>query len=119
VIAGSPFLLQVSVTNTGTTNAENVSVVVPLPQEFRGMEILAEWAQLTMDGTPEWKPANWAGIIEQLHHRAILQIPVLPSGRTAQFFIEYPRIEQQGHNVTCVVLVGGQEVARETEHIRP
>ena len=107
------------VTNTGRTNAEDVAIMVPLPQEFRGMEIIGGSAQLAVDGTQDAEPADWEGIIDTLHHRAILKIPVLTAGKTAQFDILYPRIDQQGYDITCVVFVGGQEVARETERIVP
>jgi len=119
VIAGERFLLHVNVTNTGATNAENVLILVPLPQELRGIEFRAGSLQLAMDGTSEGQPADWVQNIEAPTFRAALQIPMLPAGKTAHYQILYPRIDQQGHNITCVVLVGGQEVTRETEHIRP
>ena len=119
VIADNPFTLQIRVTNTGTTNAEDVAVLVPLPQEFRGQIIEAGWEQLAIDGASEGRPADWNAVVESLHHRVTLRVPVLSAGKTARLLILYPRIDQQGHNITCVVLVGGQEVTRETQNIQP
>jgi len=119
VVAGLPFLLHVNVTNTGTTHAEEVTVLVPLPQELRSMEFKAAAIQLTMDGTSEGQPPNWVQNIDGATFRATLHIPVLSAGKTAQFLILYPRIDQQGYNITCIALVGGQEITRETQHIRP
>ena len=119
VVAGLPFLLHVNVTNTGTTHAEEVTVLVPLPQELRSMEFKAAAIQLAMDGTSEGQPPNWVQNIDGATFRATLHIPVLSAGKTAQFLILYPRIDQQGYNITCIALVGGQEITRETQHIRP
>ena len=119
VAAGSAFLLQVRVANTGTTDAKNVAMLVPLPQEFRGQEINAGWEQLATTGETEGKPADWQGNIETLSHRATLQIPVLAAGKTAQFWVLYPTIGSQGYDITCIVLVDRQEVARKTQQIKP
>ena len=93
--------------------------LVPLPQEFRGQTIDAGWEQLTMVGESEGKPSDWDGKIDLHNHRAILQVPALTAGKTAQFLIKYPTIGMQGHTITCTVLVEGQQVAQRTERIVP
>jgi hypothetical protein len=116
---GKPFIAQIYVTNAGTTDAKNVYMLVPLPQEYRGKEINAGWGQLTSEFMFEGTPDDWLGQIDEVNHRAVLRIPVISPGKTAQFAIEYLSIDQQGHEITCTVFAEGQEVTRGTQLIKP
>jgi len=109
---GQPCLFFVRITNTGMTEARNIMALIPLPPELRGQ---------TIGGEPsaEGKLSGWvAGIVES-RHLAVLQVPSLPAGKTAEFQMEYPTIDRQGHTITCSLHVDGQPVAEETLRIVP
>ena len=117
LVAGNP-VFQIRVANTGTINARNVLVVIPLPPALRNQDVNAGWMLTAVDGTAEWKPGGWDGRIDESNHRAQLQIPTLLSGDTALFVLEYPRTNQ-GYDISCSVYVDGQRVIEESQRMMP
>ena len=106
-----------SIANTGTTDARNVRILIPLPLELRGQAFRAGWDQASDGSIEEPRPHDWS--TNDINHQAVLEIPVLSAGKTALFFVEYPSIGQQGHSITCLVYVDGQRVTEEQQWIMP
>jgi len=112
VQSGQPFQFYVRINNTGTTAAKNVRAYIQLPPEFRGQPVGGE-------PSAEGKLSGWVAGIRESQNIAELQVPTLAAGRTAEFTLEYPSIDQQGHTITCTVFADGQQVAQETQRIAP
>jgi hypothetical protein len=126
ITPGQPFRFYIRLTNTGTTDASNVTLLVPLPEEFRGRRIDADWstdwetlAVERRSPTSEGKPAGWEVGIDNRGHQAALQIPLLSPGKTAYLLIEYPDIDSRGHNITCTVYAGEERITQGSQQIVP
>ena len=124
---GNDFRFYVRVANTGTTDARDVQVLVQLPEEFRNRDIEADWNTdwnlLAVEGrNPSMsagKPSGWSAGIDKVSNRAALLVPTFSPGSVVYFLLEYPTIGAQGHNITCTVIAGGQQIAQESRRITP
>lgn len=112
VQAGQPFQFYVRINNTGVTEARNIKAYIQLPQEFRGQHIGGE-------PSAEGKLNGWVAGIHEVQHIAELQVPMLAAGRTAEFQLEYPSIDQRGHTITCTVFADGQRITQESRRLEP
>ena len=110
----------VRVANTGTSDAQNVILLVPLPDELRGRTIDADWSTdwnlLAVEGRDPslaGKPADWLVRQDSTNrHLVMVQAPTLSAGKEFYLLLEYPVIDRVEYNVSCTVYVEGQPVER-------
>jgi len=126
LVPNPSFRFYVRVTNTGTTDARDVIVFVPLPEALRGQNLSADystdWNLLAVENrkiSTEGKPAGWVIGIDKPGNRAVLRMPVFSAGSTAYFLLEYPTIGPGGYNITCTVYADGQVVTQESRQMMP
>ena len=126
IVQGQPFRFYVRVTNTGTIDANNVTVLVQLPEEFRDRTIAADWSTdwnlLAVEGrepSTAGKPTGWTTGQDKVGNQAALLIPTFSSGSTAFFLLEYPPIGPQGYNIVCTVVADETLIGRESRRIAP
>ena len=119
---GNPLLIRIRITNTGTTDAKNVGAYIPLPSEFLITSFRSFSDPLTMDGeppTPPDKPKNLAVGFIPGQQQFGFSLSKLSAGQTAYALLEYPSIDQQGHNIVCTVYADGQQVTQVSRKITP
>ena len=117
----------VHVANTNTSDANNVLLLVPLPEELRNHTIDADWSTdwdllPVVEGREispiAGKPAGWRAGQDKTKNLAFLQAPTLSAGKEFYLLLEYPTIPQ-GYNITCSVQVDGQQVEQASRRIVP
>jgi hypothetical protein len=120
VVLGKP-LIRLQIINTGTTDAKNVVAYIPLPSDFPSKAFRAVSDPLTVDGmppTPADDPKNLSvGFTPE--HQFVFRLPTLSAGQTAYALLEYPEIDQRGHNITCTVYTDNQQVTQMSRNITP
>ena len=119
---GQPFRFLVRITNTGATEIRNIVAFIPFPTDVVLNSIIGISTPLTVDGrppTPADEPKNMALGFHPNAHQAGFVISSLKAGETAHAELQYPTIGQQGYNISCIVLVEGEEVMREARTISP
>ena len=118
----------VRVTNTGMSDAKNVLLLVPLPEELRGRTIDADWST-DWDLLPvvagreisliDGKPTSWRVGQNEAKSLVFIEAPTLSAGKEFYLLLEYPPVGPQGYNVTCSVQADGQAVERASQRIVP
>jgi hypothetical protein len=126
IVSGGPCRFYVRVVNTGTSEARNVDVIVPLPEEFPWSASTADWSTdweyLQVEGrepSTTGKPSGWRVGVDERNHQVVLRASSLSPGKTAYLLLQYPRIDQRGHNVTCTVFADNQQITRASQRIVP
>jgi uncharacterized repeat protein (TIGR01451 family) len=123
IVQGQPFMFYVRVTNTGTTEVRNIRVRIPLPPEFDSRSVKATSEPLTVDGRPPTPPppadAENLSIGVTRDHQFGFRLPSLAAGTTAYALLEFPTIDQQGHNIEYTVYVEGQPAGQGSKRIVP
>ncbi|MDR0520462.1 MAG: hypothetical protein LBH00_01265 [Planctomycetaceae bacterium] len=107
---GKALYFFVYVENTGTAEAKDVEVRMPIPPELRGQTILAEA-----------RPKNMAkcGLDPLDNNIAVLRVPLLAAKETAHMRLQYPVIEQQGYTMTAEVFAGQERIGQTSQRITP
>jgi hypothetical protein len=123
---GKPVQFYVHVKNSGTTDARNIMLLIPLPAELRDVTIMSdwntEWGHLAVGDrkhSPIGKPSDWRAGLTPDGSQALLQASVLAPDKEFFFLLEYPTIEQQGYNITCTVYANDEPVANGARLIAP
>jgi len=126
IVSGESFRFYVRVVNTGTTDARDLAVIVPLPEEFPssscGGDWSTDWEFLEVEGrerSTAGKPSDWRFGTDERNHQVALMAPLLAPGKSAYLLLQYPRIDSQGHNITCIVFADNQEITRASRRIVP
>ncbi|MDR0326836.1 MAG: hypothetical protein LBI05_00920, partial [Planctomycetaceae bacterium] len=130
ITPGRPFRFYIRLTNTGTTDASGVTMLVPLPEELRGrgrgfqVDWSDNWESLAVEGREQdntvGKPADWrVGLDPRGQYQVLFYIPLFSPGKTAYLLVEYPDIDTLGHHITCTVYAGGDRITQGSQQIVP
>jgi hypothetical protein len=126
IVQGKSFHFYVRVVNTGMTDAQDVVLRIPLPEEFRGKMMGADWStdwkSLAVEGreqSQKGKPTDWLVRQDTVEHQVILHAPVLAAGKEFYLLLEYPTIGPRGYEITGIVYAEKQEVTRKAQLIKP
>jgi hypothetical protein len=104
---GKRFYLYIYVDNTGSTEAKQVELHVPLPAEIKDKVLATSNPADAKFGT------NLQGTT------AVLLIPSLPAGASAYLVLAHLPIDQQGYNISAEVYANGQRINQATQRITP